>query len=328
MRQSISRQRLAASLRSALGAAICEALDDPAVVEIMVNPDGRVYLERSGQGTRWAASLGPEDRELVITRVAHALSTTANADRPIISGVLPIGGHRFEGIIAPAAPSAMFTIRKRASAVFSLGDYIGSGSMTEVEAAIIRRAISERQNIVVSGGTGSGKTTLCNAILAEFVTLAPQDRLVILEDTAEIQCLVENHLSLVTTDAVKLSGLLRSTMRLRPDRIIVGEVRDGAALTLLKAWNTGHPGGVTSLHANSALSALTRIEQLIAEASMQPMPQIIGEAVDLVIAVARTPKGRVVREIMSVEGFSGGQYLTRTLSQRPRSQSQGSYNAA
>ena len=249
MTHPITRQRLVASLRSVLGPIICAALDDPTVVEIMVNPDGRVYVERFGHSAAFVARLRPHESELVIGKIAHALSTIVDAQHPVISGVQPIGGHRFEGIIAPAAASATFSIRKRAPAVFSLQRYIDSAIMTEHVAAILRKAICERQNIVVSGGTGSGKTTLCNALLAELVTLTPHDRLVILEDTAEIQCAAENHLSLHTTDTVTMNGLLKSTMRLRPDRIIVGEVRDGAALTLLKAWNTGHPGGVTSLHA-------------------------------------------------------------------------------
>ena len=150
--------------------------------------------------------------------------------------------------------------------------------LTEHQASVIRSAISSRLNIVISGGTGSGKTTLANAIIAEIVEAAPDDRLVILEDTAEIQCAAENAVALHTSDAVDMARLLKSTMRLRPDRIIVGEVRDGAALTLLKAWNTGHPGGVTTIHSNTALSALRRLEQLTAEVSQQPMQDVIGEA--------------------------------------------------
>ena len=146
---------------------------------------------------------------------------------------------------------------------------------------LIREAIAARLNIVICGGTGSGKTTLANAVIAEIVSEAPQDRMVILEDTAEIRCTAENAVALHTSDAVDMARLLKSTMRLRPDRIIVREVRDGAALTLLKAWNTGHPGGVTTIHSNSTLSALRRLEQLTAEVSQQPMHAVIGEAVTI-----------------------------------------------
>lgn len=323
-----SRQRLSASLRSALGPTITAALDDPAVKEIMVNPDGRLYIERMGSPPECMGTVGPENCELVIGRVAHVLSRVVNIDQPIISGELPIGGHRFEGLIPPAVSRAAFTIRKRAPAAVSLQRYIDTGIMSDRQATILRQAIGKRMNIVVAGGTGSGKTTLCNAILGELVTLTPRDRLVILEDTAEISCAAENHICLHTTDTVPMNRLLKSTLRLRPDRIVVGEVRDGAALTLLKAWNTGHPGGITTLHANSAHSALTRLEQLVAEVSAQPMHAVIGEAVDLIIAIERTPARWVVREMVQVDGVVDGRYCTRTLSHTPSSQSQRSQHAA
>lgn len=182
--------------------------------------------------------------------------------------------------------------------------------MTTDHASVIRNAIKSRLNIVVSGGTGSGKTTLANAIIAEIVDRWPDDRLVILEDTAEIQCAASNSVALHTSDGVDMARLLKSTMRLRPDRIIVGEVRDGAALTLLKAWNTGHPGGLCTIHSNTAKSALQRLEQLTAEVSQQPMQAVIGDAVDLIISIERTPKGRRVSEILHVSRFVGGQYQT------------------
>lgn len=181
--------------------------------------------------------------------------------------------------------------------------------------SLLRSAIASRMNIVISGGTGSGKTTLANAVIAEIVATAPEDRMVILEDTAEIQCTAENAVSLHTTDTVDMARLLKSTMRLRPDRIIVGEVRDGAALTLLKAWNTGHPGGVTTIHSNTAMSALRRLEQLTAEASQQPMQEVIGETVDLVVSIERTGKGRRVREVIHVEGFGNARYRTEHYAQ-------------
>jgi type IV secretion system protein VirB11 len=180
--------------------------------------------------------------------------------------------------------------------------------MTGPQARILRDAVRARHNVVVSGGTGSGKTTLSNAIIAEIAAYCPGDRLVILEDTSELRCAAANMLALRTSDHVDMAQLLKSTMRLRPDRIIVGEVRDGAALTLLKAWNTGHPGGVTTLHANTARSALQRLEQLTAEASRQPMQTVIGEAVDLVVSIERTPDGRRVKDLLHVKGFDGGAY--------------------
>jgi type IV secretion system protein VirB11 len=310
-----SRERLVRKLRDALGEAICGALDDATVVEVMLNPDGRLFVERLGQVMQPLATLELGAAEVIIGSVAHALQTEADSERPIISGELPIGGHRFEGLLPPVVAAPSFTIRRRASRLIPLEDYIRDGSMTASQAGIIREAIADRLNIAICGGTGSGKTTLANAVIAEIVGFAPQDRIVILEDTAEIQCAAENVLALHTSDRVDMARLLKSTMRLRPDRIVVGEVRDGAALTLLKAWNTGHPGGVTTIHANSALSALRRLEQLTAEVSQQPMPGVIGEAVDLVVSIERAGRGRRVSDVMQVTGFDGAQYQTVHCSQ-------------
>jgi len=310
-----SHPRLVRKLQDALGDQLCVALDDATVVEIMLNPDGRLFIERLGRGVAEAGVMTPAAAEVVIGSVAHALQSEADDERPIISGELPIGGHRFEGLLPPIVSGPTFTIRRRASRLIPLDDYVTSKVMTEVQASAIRSAIDARMNIVISGGTGSGKTTLANAIIAEIVLGAPDDRMVILEDAAEIQCAAENAVCLHTSDTIDMARLLKSTMRLRPDRIIVGEVRDGAALTLLKAWNTGHPGGVTTIHSNTAMSALRRLEQLTAEASQQPMQEVIGEAVDLVVSIERTGKGRRVREVIHIEGYRNNHYQTEHYAQ-------------
>lgn len=308
MHQSRSLPRLIRKLQDALGDQLCAAVDDPTVVEIMLNPSGRLYIERLGHGIAPAGEMSRGAAEIVIGSVAHVLNSEADEHRPIVSGELPIGGHRFEGLLPPIVSSPSFTIRRRASRLIPLDEYVASNVMTSHQATVIRNAITSRLNIVVSGGTGSGKTTLANAVIAHIVETAPDDRLVILEDTAEIQCIAENAVALHTSDTVEMARLLKSTMRLRPDRIIVGEVRDGAALTLLKAWNTGHPGGVTTIHSNSARSALQRFEQLTAEVSQQPMHAVIGDAVDLIVSIERAGRGRRVTDILHVEGFSAGQY--------------------
>nr|WP_172691386.1 P-type conjugative transfer ATPase TrbB [Agrobacterium vitis]ASK49768.1 ABC transporter permease [Agrobacterium vitis] len=315
MTQLRSHPRLVRKLQDALGDQLCVALEDATVVEIMLNPDGRLFIERLGHGVAAAGAMSPAAAEVVIGSVAHALQSEADDERPIISGELPIGGHRFEGLLPPIVSGPAFTIRRRASRLIPLDDYVKSKVMTEAQASAIRSAIDARMNIVISGGTGSGKTTLANAIIAEVVAAAPDDRMVILEDTAEIQCAAENAVSLHTSDTIDMARLLKSTMRLRPDRIIVGEVRDGAALTLLKAWNTGHPGGVTTIHSNTAMSALRRLEQLTAEASQQPMQEVIGEAVDLVVSIERSGKGRRVREVIHIEGYRNSHYQTEHYAQ-------------
>ncbi|NMG41428.1 P-type conjugative transfer ATPase TrbB [Chelativorans sp. ZYF759] len=311
MTMSQSQSRLVRKLQEALGKGICSALRDVSVVEIMLNPDGRLFVERLGDGIESLGALEPGAAEIIIGSVAHALQTEADSEHPIISGELPIGGHRFEGLLPPIVAAPTFTIRRRASRLIPLDDYVRAGIMTMGQTAAIRNAVASRLNIVISGGTGSGKTTLANAVIAEIVAAAPNDRLVVLEDTAEIQCAADNAVALHTSDTVNMARLLKSTMRLRPDRIIVGEVRDGAALTLLKAWNTGHPGGVTTIHSNSAISALRRLEQLTAEVSQQSMCEVIGEAVDLVVSIERAGQGRRVRDVMHVRGFDGTRYETR-----------------
>ncbi|MBY3180008.1 P-type conjugative transfer ATPase TrbB [Rhizobium leguminosarum] len=308
MNQLRSHPRLVRKLQEALGDQLCVALDDANVVEIMLNPDGKLFIERLGHGIAPAGEMSFAAAEMVIGTVAHALQSEVDTEQPIISGELPIGGHRFEGLLPPVVAKPAFTIRRRASRLIPLDDYVRTRVMTEYQASTIRSAISARLNIIISGGTGSGKTTLANAVIDEIVKSAPEDRLVILEDTAEIQCAADNAVLLHTSDTIDMARLLKSTMRSRPDRIVVGEVRDGAALTLLKAWNTGHPGGVATIHSNTAMSALRRLEQLTAEASQQPMHEVIGEAVDLVISIERTPRGRLVRDIIQVEQFINGRY--------------------
>lgn len=303
-----SHVRLVRKLEESLGEEICVALADPTVVEIMLNPDGRLFIERLGQGIAQTGTMLAGAAEIVIGSVAHALGSEVSEDTPIVSGELPIDGHRFEGLLPPVVAAPVFTIRRRASRLIPLDEYVRQGIMHSSQAAAIRNAVSSRLNIVVSGGTGSGKTTLANAILQEIAMASPEHRLVILEDTTELQCEAENAVALHTSDSIDMARLLKSTMRLRPDRIIVGEVRDGAALTLLKAWNTGHPGGLTTIHSNSAESALRRLEQLTAEVSQQPMREVIGEAVDLIVSIERTARGRVVRDIIHVERFANGQY--------------------
>lgn len=308
MTQLLSHPRLVRKLQEALGDQLCVALDDSNVVEIMLNPDGKLFIERLGHGVAPAGEMSSAAAEMVIGTVAHALQSEVDTNQPIISGELPIGGHRFEGLLPPIVAKPAFTIRRRASRLIPLDDYVRTGVMTDLQAGTIRSAITSRLNIIISGGTGSGKTTLANAVIDEIVRSAPEDRLVILEDTAEIRCAAENAVLLHTSDSVDMARLLKSTMRLRPDRIVVGEVRDGAALTLLKAWNTGHPGGVATIHSNTAMSALRRLEQLTAEASQQPMHEVIGEAVDLIVSIERTPRGRRVRDIITVERFAKGEY--------------------
>lgn len=301
-------RRLGEALRRQLGATLCDLLREPDVVELMLNADGTVWVERLGEPMSRVGHLAAAAAESLIATVASTLRGAVTRDNPILECELPLAGERFEALIPPVVTAPVFAIRRKASAVFTLEDYERQGIMTAGQRTRIERAIAVRKNILVVGGTGSGKTTLTNAIIDHIVRVSPRHRLVIIEDTAEIQCTAENAVILRTTDTVDMQRLLKATMRLRPDRIIVGEVRGGEALALLKAWNTGHPGGVCTVHANHARAGLTRVEQLIAEVSQAPMQALIGEAVDLIVAIARTATGRRLEEVVAVEGFDGAAY--------------------
>ncbi|WP_424340385.1 P-type conjugative transfer ATPase TrbB [Henriciella sp.] len=303
-------------LRTAFSPAIRQALEAPDVIEVLVNPDGRLWLERHGIGlTLTDTVLSPEDRERVIRIVASSLGQGNRLQSSIVSAELPETGERFEGLLPPIATAPCFAIRKPSSRPFTLSDYVAAGTLPSALAAALRAAIETRANILIAGGTSSGKTTLANALLAEpgFA----DDRIILLEDTRELRVTGPDHVALRThRDRADLKTLVRSTLRLRPDRIIVGEVRGPEALDLLKAWNTGHPGGLTTLHANSAHGALTRLEQLIGEATQTIPRALIAEAIDVVVFLSRAGGTRRVEDAIRITGFNGETYTTEPLAAR------------
>ena len=257
-------RRLAESMKRQLGA-FCGLLHESDVVELMPNADGTVWVDRLGRSMRPAGTMPPATAESFIATVASTLRGAVTRENPILECELPLDGSRFEALIPPVVSAPVFTIRRKASAVFTLREYQRQEIMTARQREAIETAVAQRQNILVVVGTGSGKTTLANGIINHMVEASQGHRLVIIVDTAEIQCAARNAVVMRATDTVDLLRLLKATMRLRPDRIIVGEVRGGEALSLLKAWNTGHPGGVCTVHANHARAGLQRIGQLIAE---------------------------------------------------------------
>ena len=312
---SIVQQRHNESLNHALGPIIAGALARPDVVEIMANPDGGLWVDIIGQGRQRMGSIDSSFAETVIRLLATHAGENANPESPTIAGVLPATGERFQGLLPPLVDRPTFTIRKRPTRIFTLNDYVASGVLSVDGAKRIRHAIAQRQNILVAGGTGSGKTTLVNAILHE--PEFKMQRVVLIEDTRELQCSAPDRVELLTKNTepkVTMNDLLRMTLRLRPDRILVGEVRGGEALALLKAWNTGHPGGVATIHANSAQDALYRLEDLIGEVSQTVPQRSIASAINLVVFIKRiaAAPGRVVSEILQVVDFSGGRYTLHT----------------
>ena len=301
-------------LRREMGEQVRKAMDDPQVIEIMLNPDGSVWVDKIGSGMEFLCYMLDIQALQMLGTISHMVGAVINYHNPKVEGELPGNGSRVEGVIPLVVQKPVFNIRKKASAIFSLAEYINSGRATDEEVQILCEAISARKNILVVGGTGTGKTTFVNAIINEMKTLTPKHRLLILEDTLELQCSMENFVSMRTTSDVSMQDLLKITMRQRPDRIIIGEVRGKEALDMLKAWNTGHPGGVCTVHANDARAGLLRIEQLISEVSQSPMRDLVAEAIDVVVFLIRDPRiGPKLSELIAVDGVHDGQYVFHDL---------------
>jgi type IV secretion system protein TrbB len=301
-------------LRTALGPAIAGYLDDPAIGEVMLNPDGKLWIDRLAGGLEdTGLCVSPEDGERIVRLVAHHVGVEVHGGAPRVSAELPESGERFEGLIPPVVTAPCFAIRRPAVAVFTLADYVNTGIMTADAAALLRDAVAGHKNILVVGGTSTGKTTLVNALLAEVAKTT--DRVVLIEDTRELQCAAPNLVALRTKDgAASLSDLVRSALRLRPDRIPVGEVRGAEALDLLKAWGTGHPGGIGTLHAGSAIGALRRLEQLIQEAVVTVPRALIAETIDVIAVLAGRGTNRRLAELATVNGLDpSGNYILEPL---------------
>jgi type IV secretion system protein VirB11 len=311
---SSSLERQLEKLRRDFGDVFLAALAEPDTVEILLNPDGTLWQERLGAPPVQIGSMPPAKVEAVLRTIAACLQTTITRDNPTIEGELPLDGSRFAGQIPPVVSAPTFAVRKRASRVYTLDQYVKDEILTEKEKACLCAAIRDHRNILVIGGTGGGKTTLVNALIGELTDECPLERLIIIEDTGEIQCAAANYVQYHTSPQRSMTDLVRTALRMRPDRILVGEVRGPEALDLLMAWNTGHQGGIATLHANNAVAGLARLATLI---SMHPnaprsIEPLIGDAVDLIVHIGRRDggAGRIVREVLAVEGWNRetGQY--------------------
>jgi type IV secretion system protein VirB11 len=326
-------QRLEVKLRREFGDIVLKSLADDRTEDILLNPDSSVWVKRMGEGFSRIGEMSGAAAASALGTVAAWRGTVLNHERPILETELPIDGSRFEALVPPVVRRPIFAIRLRPRRIFTLQEYEAGQILTEKDdpinrlrrnddfalslrglkhAEIIRAAVRARKNLLVVGSTGSGKTTLVNAILEALAQLTPNDRVISIEDTTELQCTVRNYLDLRAVGSVTMLECLRACMRLKPTRIVVGEVRGAEAHTLLKAWNTGHPGGAATVHANDAMSGLIRLESLVAEATNAPQQNLIAEAVDLVIFVDEEPElkaGRKVREVLLVTGYRDGQYL-------------------
>ena len=299
-----TRERLIKSVEHNCGPGIMDAVRDPAVIEIMLNPDGKIWTEKYGEDQKCVGELSQAQSRLILSLVASALDETVSARSPVVEGLFPLDGSRFEGTYPPiVGPCASFSMRKKASRIITLPEYLEQGVITADVIPLLKEAILARQNIVVVGGTSSGKTTFVNGVIHFLDELCPHDRIVILEDTAELQCKSPNAVFFLTSElaGITMRDLTKVCMRYAPKRIFVGEVRDAAALELLKLWNTGHPGGIGTFHADSATDALERLEELGAG----PKQKLIGRAIDLIVFMTKTVRNtRELREIVRVKGYS------------------------
>ncbi|HEX8884689.1 MAG TPA: P-type conjugative transfer ATPase TrbB [Noviherbaspirillum sp.] len=312
---STIKERARKKLERDMGPLLLSALNDPGTVEIMLNADGRLWQERLGEKMTCIGTLRVAQAEAIIKTVAGYHGKEVTRTKPTLEGELPVDGSRFAGQMPPVVASPTFAIRKKAVAVFTLDQYVDAAIMTPLQCDVIKGVVDDHRNLLIIGGTGSGKTTLVNAVIHQMVRCDPDERIVILEDTGEIQSAAVNCVQYHTSAEVTMTALLRTTLRMRPDRILIGEVRGAEALDLLDAWNTGHEGGAATLHANNAAAGLARLKSLISRNAAAPaeIEPLIGEAVHVVVHIVRTPEGRRIEDILEVRGFTDGRYVTRPL---------------
>lgn len=290
-------------------------LDDPDITEIMVNGPRKIFVEKGGQLTRANISFDDDDHVVrIIDRIILPLGRRVDYDSPTVDARLP-DGSRVNAVVRPVAiDGPSITIRKFRKDRLQASDLINFGSLTQHMANFLEACVRAHFNIVISGGTGSGKTTLLN-VLSGFIP--ENERIITIEDAAELQ-LQQDHVMRMETKSSNIDGLhavtirdlVKNSLRMRPDRIVVGEVRGGEALDMLQAMNTGHDGSLTTVHSNSPRDAISRMETLVLMAGMdlplKVVRQQISSAIDLIVQQSRLKDGqRKVTAITEVAGMEG-----------------------
>lgn len=315
----VVRERLISVLEMSLGSDIMRYMHMDNVTEVMVNPDGKLWLDMEGKGFVYTGITMPEDAtKRIIYSVADLSGQVIDMKQnPSLQADIPASclftNCRFQAELPPIVTGPSFNIRKHSKTVYTLDDYVEQGSMTKSQCAVIRDAILHHKNIIAAGGTASGKTTLLNAILAEISKL--DERIVTIEDTKELKCTAQNKTALTTQEHVGMDDLLRMTLRLSPNRIVVGEVRGKEALTLIDAWSTGHRGGCSTVHSDSALETLFRLENMIARVSVTPQQASIARAINVIVYIAKRAARRRIEEVIAVDTWDSkaGEYITHRL---------------
>ena len=297
---------------NSLGPEILNLKNNPDVIEIMLNPDKKLWVDTLSQGMYFTGIyIEPDKSKSIINLVANAIGTTVGITNPRISAEIPGDKSRFEGTLPPIVENPSFTIRKKALLIFTLDDYVKNGTMTKAQKDIIVKGVLDRKNMLVIGGTSSGKTTLTNAIINEMSVT--NHRLVILEDTQEIQSKAENTVFMKTSEYVSLQDLLKTCMRYRPDRIIIGEIRSGEALDLLTAWNSGHPGGISTIHSDTPEGGLKQLEQYIQRVSVSKQQELIAMTINYLIVITKENNIRKIKCIKEILGFKDGRYILKDI---------------
>jgi type IV secretion system protein TrbB len=299
-----------------LGPVVLQAFADDDVTEIYVNPDGVVRFDTRSRGRVESGEYIDAHRiEMFLNTVASSLGVTLSAANARLEAELPVAGFRgsrLQGFVAPITSAPAFNIRKPATVIYSLDEYVMAGVLAEAQRAQLRSAVLDHRNILIAGGTNTGKTTLANAVLREVTELFPRERVIVLEDTVELQCAASDHLALRSSAAVPLAQLVKSALRTSPNRIVVGEVRGAEAVDLLDAWATGHPGGVATVHASSAEGALVRLDRLAQRANVPSQRHLIAEAIDLVVVIEGGNGERRVTDLAHVDGIDArGEIVVR-----------------
>lgn len=316
---SVSKQRLYEKLYQDLGEELITYLNNKMVHEVMLNPDGKIWVDDPIEGLVHQSDMPASQALSIIYTVAGIKGTVVNANHPRLEAEFPffktLQGERFTAQIPPVVAAPSFTIRKKSEAIFTLRDYVASDRLGLKQADVLKDLIRHRLNILVCGGPGSGKTTVMNALIGEAIEQDREQRLLILEDLPELQCRAPNSVFMLTNDHVSLTALLRTAMRMRPDRILIGEVRGAESLDLLKAWNTGCPGGICTVHANGAVEAVQRMVDLAMEAGLsQPPISLILHTIHAVVSVQRHnhQKG-FIQEILTLGDYHNGKFSFKKL---------------
>lgn len=314
--ESFDEKVKSASIRiqSSFGNELFEIYSNPKLMEMMFNSDGKLFYQMIGEPAQEYKQAIPASRiERIIKIAAHIGNHTLSYKSPILETTLPFDGARFSATIPPITVVPTFSIRKKALRIFSLQEYIENGGLTESQYEIIKEAVRTHKNILVAGSTGSGKTTFCNAVIQEISSQYPTERIIMIQDVAELQCASKNFVDFISDQFTTPTHLVKLCLRYKPTRILMGEIRDGVALDLLDLWNTGHEGGLSTVHANNALSTLTRLENLVERNQNAPkkIPEVIAETLDLILFI----EDRKLSEILEIEGYDSknSEYILKSL---------------